>query len=542
MDSAAPGGGAEGDDAVLADLLRAMISGTHWCYAEMWVPGELARRYLVAAAYARPGRGPGMLALESLSRALALRPGECLLRHAPPDGSISASCVQEVALSRAGLGAHAGSNSSSSSPPLAASPRAFALRDAGIASALSFALVDGGRQLAVVVLLSQRGPATSAAERSADAMHLEQLYALSTTAIPYLALLERTRNGARECSDASEREPRPQALQQSTYLDDSGASLLADNDASDSSILDEKQTRSPITYKSPMRRKFNSVSESIRPKQHQKTHSPSTSKLGVHGAASLAVEYQVAIAEALRKFPRHENGKPHALRVSALWTIFEQLCEVPWPMQKVLEQMRFELKAALFSDDLMSADDGLSLIRVPFFDQVEYRKLQLAESEEKAAQLQQKIEKLLLAQSEMQEKVEEDIASIAQLKRKAFLSDRRLVKMKLLTFFKRKGMADEIRKEQAERFESLQREISELRNALKAEQDKSRYRFVEDARYLRRVLACKPRARERCAHPKGWTHEERGCSHHPHGRLIPATTVQGHRPAGHNVGNAGCVV
>jgi len=475
VDSGAPGG--EVDDAVLADLLRAMIAGTHWSYAEMWVPGELARRHLLAAAYARPGRGPGMLALETLSRALALRTGECLLCHAPPDGSISASCAQQVVFGPAGHGVDA-SSSSSSRLPLAASPRAFALRDAGIASAMSFALVDDGRQLAVVVLMSQRGLAAGAAERSADAVHLEQLSALSATAVPYLALLERTRNGAKEHGD--ECEPRSHAWQQPASLDDSGTSLLADNDASDSSILDEKQTRSPVTYKSPMRRRFNAVSESIRPKLLHK--SPSASKFGVPGAASLAVEYQIAIAEALRKFPPHKNGKPHAIRVSALWTIFEQLCQVPWPMQTVLEQMRNEFKAALFSDDLMSADDGLSLIRIPFFDQIEYRKLQLAESEKNAAQLQQKMEKVLLAQTELQKKLEENIPLIAQLKRKAFLAERQLVKMKLLTFFLRKSMADEIRKEQAEHVKSLQRDISELNTMLKVEQDKTRNRFVEDVR------------------------------------------------------------
>jgi hypothetical protein len=470
VDCGAPGG--EGDDAVLADLLRAMIAGTHWSYAEMWVPGELARRHLLAAAYARPGCGPGMQALETLSRALALRPSECLLRHAPPDGSISASCAQQVVLGPAGHGVDASSSSSSRRLPLAASPRAFALRDAGIASAMSFALVDDGRQLAVVVLMSQRGLA------AADAVHLEQLSALSATAIPYLALLERTRNGAREHGD--ECEPRSHAWHQPASLDDSGTSLLTDNDASDSSILDEKQTRSPVTYKSPMRRRFNAVSESIRPKQLHK--SPSVSKFGVHGAASLAVEYQVAIAEALRRFPPHDDGKPHALRVSALWTIFEQLCQVPWPMQKVLELMRNELKAALFSDDLMSADDGLSLIRIPFFDQIEYRKLQLAESEKNAAQLQQTVENVLLAQTELQKKLDEGIPLIAQLKRKAFLAERRLAKMKLLTFFLRKSMADEIRKEQAEHVTSLQRDILKLNTMLKVEQDKTRNRFVEDAR------------------------------------------------------------
>ena len=43
-------------------------------------------------------------------------------------------------------------------------------------------------------------------------------------------------------------------------------------------------------------------------------------------------------------------------------------------------------------------------------------------------------------------------------------------------------VADEIRKEQAEHVTSLQRDILKLNTMLKVEQDKTRNRFVEDAR------------------------------------------------------------
>ena len=90
-----PGGG--DDDPAVVDLLRAMISGTHWTYAEMWVAVTLGsvRRRAIAAAVARPGQSPALQSLERLSRALVLRPDECLLRHAQ---DCSSSRLQAVDL------------------------------------------------------------------------------------------------------------------------------------------------------------------------------------------------------------------------------------------------------------------------------------------------------------------------------------------------------------------------------------------------------------------------------------------------------------
>jgi hypothetical protein len=431
------------EDAALVDLLRGMISGTHWSYAEMWVSTQAARRHLVAAAYARPGRH-GVRLLEGLSRALALRPDECLLRRAPADGSVSESCVLPVDLAP-------GSD-------LSSSPRAHAMREAQIASAMSF-FIHGpsdraGKKVALVVLMSQRGLAEDAEQRAAEALHIQKLSSLCKTAAPYLAHLDRSRNGGgggrdkeREGETARQAAFLPPSHRDSTFPDKNQAEGdMTHNDTS--YIADDKQTRSPITYKSPMRRKFNSVSEDIRPGRLLKTQSPSASKFGSNGGFSLSVEYNVVIAEALRKFPPHKDGKPHPFRVSALWNIFEQLCEVPGSLNSVLAYMREELKPAIFSDALMAADDGLSLIRMPHFEQIDYRTQQVAERDEKAAALQREIEQLHVTQQRLNQALQDNKRIIEQEKRKAFLAERRLIKMKLEVFFRRKTMVEDLRDEQ----------------------------------------------------------------------------------------------
>jgi len=444
----------EAEDPVLEDLLRGMISGSHWCYAELWLPNTQARRHLVVASYLRPGAGSGLRALQSLSHALALAPGDCLLQRAH-----GAACMSDArAVDPCG-------------DELAASPRAAYFREASVASSLSFYLVDGQRNqrpVGLVVLMSQRGLASDAEGRAADALHRERLDAICATATPYLRHLEQARNqpfgeGGRVTKEA-EHEP--------------NAALC------DPAAVDEKQhARSPITYKSPMRRRFNAVGEDMRPKHNFKT-SPSALKLGIHDGASLSVEYQIAITEALSNFPPHENGKPHAVRVSALWAIFEQLCEVPSAISGVLKLLRLELKEAIFSDDLMSADDGLSLIRMPFFEQIDYRAQQVIERDQNVARLQRQLDEMLRIQDSQREQLDKAGQVIAALERRAFLAERRLVKIKLETFYMRKNMAEDLRREQKYQLEMLEAEIATLKSKLKSEKDKTQHLVVEDYKYI----------------------------------------------------------
>jgi hypothetical protein len=448
------------EDPVLVDLLRGMISGSRWCYAEMWLPNAQAGRYLITASYARPGKGVGLRALESLSRALALRPTDCLLRRA--QSTISASSVSTVDPTADGL---------------AASPRAGSLREASIASALSFNLVDGQLDqtpIGIVVLMSQSGPASDAEERASEVLALERISSLCASANPYLRHIERARND--RAGRASKQADHPLVP---ADLNDSSVSGTGQAD-----VMFEKQqhARSPITYSSPLpRRKFNAVAEDVRPKRSF-TSSPSANKLGIKDGASLSVEYQIAITEALSNFPPHGNGKPHAVRVSALWSIFEQLCEVPSAISNVLKLMRLELKQAIFSDDLMSADDGLSLMRVPFFEQIDYRVQQVIERDEKVAQLQRQLHELLLIQKEQKDRLDKAEHMMETLNRKAFEAERRLVKLRLMTFFERKNMAKDLRREQNTYFEQLKAEIATLTAQLKSERDKSQHLLVEDYR------------------------------------------------------------
>jgi len=435
------------EDPALVDLLRAMISGTHWVYAEMWVRvGDQAGRHMITAAYARPGKGKEMRTLESLSRALALRPRECLLQHALPDGSISS--VRAVGLMEGEEDrGHAAATSS---------PRAPAMHGAGIASAVSFYIVDKSNdktKLVLVVLMSQRGVSSyelqDAEIRAADALHLEQLSALCATALPYLVHLERSRSGGGG-GGADKSIP---ARASAACLDDSSASTcsgLTQVEAPDTSTIDEKQTlRSPISYKTPMRRKFNAVSEDIRTMKSSIKHSPIVShKFGTNGCASMSVEYQVAINEALRKFPPHDNGKPNTFRVSSLWTVFEQLCQAPGAINDVLTLLRPELKLAIFSDDLLSADDGLSLIRMPFFEQIDYRTQQVAERDAQLFQMQQSLEQLERDGNALSQRMEGNVRLIAQLRRNCFLTEKKLVKTKLNMFLERKNMALDLRREE----------------------------------------------------------------------------------------------
>ena len=446
------------EDPVLVDLLRGMISGSRWCYAELWLPNAQAGRYLITASYARPGKG--LRALESLSRALALKPTDCLLRRA--QSSISASSVSTVDPNADGL---------------AASPRAGSLREASIASALSFNLVHGQLDqtpIGIVVLMSQSGPASDAEERASELLALERVSSLCASANPYLRHIERARNdrGGR----ASKQADQPLAPA------DLDASSVSGTSQADVMFEKQQHARSPITYSSPLpRRKFNAVAEDVRPKRSFAS-SPSANKLGIKDGASLSVEYQIAITEALSKFPPHGNGKPHAVRVSALWSIFEQLCEVPSAISNVLKLLRLEFKQAIFSDDLMSADDGLSLIRVPFFEQIDYRVQQVIERDEKVAQLQRQLDEILLIQEEQKDRLDEAEHIMVTLKRKAFVAERRLVKLRLMTFFERKNMAKDLRREQNAYFEQLKAEIATLNAQLKSERGKSQYLLVEDYR------------------------------------------------------------
>ena len=471
------------DDPAVVDLLRAMISGTHWTYAEMWVAVTLGsvRRRAIAAAVARPGQSPALQSLERLSRALVLRPDECLLRHAQ---DCSSSRLQAVDLD-----------------DLASSPRAASIQGALIMSSMTIRAIDGSPEGPFVVLMSQHGLAPDAGTHAADAAHIEQLSVLCMAAAPYLSQMQRAgdvvdgRSAAvRRASESARvtvpnRVPPMSPVPAQTPLESPEYDFLStrtpsrlEQEQAQTDKQEEPRTRgTSVTYKSPARRKFNAVREDINVRVKPVYASPAGSKAGAHGSASLAVEYQVAINEALAKVPAQDDGQPHAMRVSILWTIFEQLCEVPSSFNSILACVRRELKPAIFSDELMSSDDGLSLIRVPYFEQIKFHLQRLAESERKCELGQQQMEQLLRDQIELRQRVEEDQELIAKLKRAAALANRRLVKQKLKTFLERKSMQEDLRNGQRAELQALEQQVAHLKQNLKLEVDATRRNFVEDA-------------------------------------------------------------
>jgi hypothetical protein len=348
------------------------------------------------------------------------------------------------------------------------------MRVAEIATAMSFCIVAGQldwpqQKLAIVVFMSQRGPAEDAKQRAADALHLERLANLCTTANPYLVHLNRTRHAGAEGGQE-------QLSSRHLHLA-SVQKFLGEGETNDGSRLDDKQFRSPIAYKSPMRRKFNHVSEDIRPKHSQPSQSPSGRNFSPSSGTSFSVDYEIAMAEALSKFPRHESGKPHALRTSALWNIFEQYCSAN--RNTLLVHMRNEFKDAIFSQDLMANDDGSAMIRMPYFDLIQHATQQVAECDDKVAQLVLQLEQLHRHERHLAQTLQDNQQVMTKLERKCVLTERKLVKLKLLFFFKSKSMPDELRRKHHAQIEALNGKISGLERRLVVEQDMTRHYFTE---------------------------------------------------------------
>mmetsp|Transcript_17142 Transcript_17142/g.43299 ORF Transcript_17142/g.43299 Transcript_17142/m.43299 type:complete len:703 (-) Transcript_17142:169-2277(-) len=131
-------------------------------------------------------------------------------------------------------------------------------------------------------------------------------------------------------------------------------------------------------------------------------------------------------------------------------------------MHKIID----ELRPALFGDDLIAMNDGLSMVKAPFFTQLEYRMQQVRDMEAKVEQIQTECDRIKDAHEEVRAEAEKLRAEQAVVLRKAFVAERRRIKIKLSTFLERRQMQIKVLEQNEAEMLRMKEAIHDLQSKL----------------------------------------------------------------------------
>ena len=107
----------------------------------------------------------------------------------------------------------------------------------------------------------------------------------------------------------------------------------------------------------------------------------------------------------------------------------------------------------------MVNDDGTAMIHMPYFDLIQHVTRQVAECDDKVAQLVLKMEQIHRHEHHLAQTLQDNQQVMTKLERKCVLTERKLVKLKLLFFFKSKSIPDELRRNHHVQIEVLNGKI-----------------------------------------------------------------------------------
>lgn len=297
--------------------------------------------------------------------------------------------------------------------------------------ALSFPIQsEAGHCLAVVNFFAQKHVEESET-------HLQAIETLAASSAPYI-----------EHMASNRKRTEPDKSLHDVTMSSEGASRFLDTSASSPA----RKPRTTIRYKAPT------------------TSSPKPSSPDPHGLKfepkvlnrEAPISYIVNLTKGFLKYPKNEDGTPNVFRVSLAWQVLEQLCDTAGSFSECLSMIKDELKPALYSDDLMSADDGTTLIRIPFFAQLDYRKGQVADALNAVERVQESKVALEAELEQLKELVAQSQAEMGKLHRKVFLANRKVIKKNLSTFLERRQMAADAKAELQEEMETMTTNLQNL--------------------------------------------------------------------------------